>query len=75
MTRAWVNALPMDAADDLPKRPDDPLTLLRLQDLDPLSMDELHARIEVLEAEIARTRGKVDSATSHRATAESLFKR
>lgn len=65
----------MDVDNDLPKRQHDPLTLLRLQDLDPLSVDELHARIAALEGEIERTRAKVSAAASHRATAENLFKR
>lgn len=65
----------MDADDNLPKRRDDLLTLIRLQDLDPFSVDELHARISALEAEIARTRGKIEAAVNHRATAEGLFKR
>lgn len=75
MGGAWVNAWRMDPDNDLPKRPGDPLTLLRLQDLDPLSVDELHARIAALEGEIERTRAKIATAASHRASAESLFKR
>ncbi|ARS25868.1 DUF1192 domain-containing protein [Sphingomonas sp. KC8] len=65
----------MDADDNLPKRRDDLLTLIRLQDLDPFSVDELQARISALEAEIARTRCKIEAAVNHRATAEGLFKR
>jgi uncharacterized small protein (DUF1192 family) len=65
----------MDLDDLLPKTPGDPLVLLGKQDLDPFSVDELNARIAVLEAEIARIRKKLDFALNHRATAESLFKR
>ncbi len=75
MERASVNAPRMDVDDNLPRRTDDPLTLLRLQDLDPFSVDELNARIASLEAEIARVRGKIDAAVNHRASAESLFRR
>jgi uncharacterized small protein (DUF1192 family) len=44
----------MDMEDYVPKRADDPLALLLKQDLDPLSIDELHARIALLENEIDR---------------------
>ncbi len=56
-------------------KPDDPLTALTRQDLDPLSMAELDTRIAALEAEITRTRGKKDRAVNHRASADGLFKR
>jgi len=60
----------------LPRRSaDDPLSALRRQDLDPLSIDELKQRITVLEAEIARTRAKLDAASSFRSAADALFKR
>ncbi len=65
----------MDLEDLLPKTPGDPLTALARQDLDPLSVDELNARIEGLEAEIVRTRAKISAAVNHRSSAESLFKR
>lgn len=65
----------MDLDDILPKRPDDPLVQLVRQDLDPLSNDELQARIQILEAEIARCRTRMDKAVNHRATAEGLFRR
>jgi uncharacterized small protein (DUF1192 family) len=70
-----VNDLPMDLDDILPKNPGDPLVMLMKQDLDPLSVDELTARIATLEAEIARARAKIDHAVNHRAKAEGLFKR
>ena len=65
----------MDAEDLLPRSPGDPLALLLRQDLDPLSRDELTARIAALEAEIARCRAKIDFAVNHRATADELFRR
>lgn len=62
--------------DDLVARgPNDPLALLVRQDLDPLSQDELAARIAVLEAEIVRTQSHIRAAATHRSTAESLFRR
>ncbi|MFD1610776.1 DUF1192 domain-containing protein [Sphingomonas tabacisoli] len=65
----------MDLDDILPKTPGDPLTLLVKQDLDPLSVEELHGRIAVLEAEIARAKSKIERAVNHRASADALFKR
>jgi uncharacterized small protein (DUF1192 family) len=65
----------MDLDDLLPDKPDDPLTLLTKQDLDPLSVEELRGRIEILEAEIARVKAKLDASISFRANADELFKR
>ena len=65
----------MDPDDILPKQPGDPLAALTRQDLDPLSVDELHARIATLEAEIVRARTRIDRAVNHRANADSLFRR
>ncbi len=65
----------MDLEDLFPSKPDDPLTLLTRQDLDPLSVDELQERIRLLEAEIERVRAKIDAAVNHRASAEALFKK
>jgi uncharacterized small protein (DUF1192 family) len=65
----------MDLDEIFAGTPDDPLTALTRQDLDPLSVTELEARITVLEAEIGRTRGKKDRAVNHRASADGLFKR
>lgn len=59
--------------DDLP-RPGDPLDAVRRTDLDPFSVHELEARIRMLEAEVARTRAKLDGAKSFRAGADALFK-
>ena len=63
----------MDLEELFPDKPGDPLTLLVRQDLDPLSVDELHARIAALEGEIARVRAKINAAVNHRASAEDLF--
>jgi uncharacterized small protein (DUF1192 family) len=73
--RATVNAAAMDLDELFPDRPDDPLTLLTRQDLDPLSVDELNARILILEAEIARVKAKLQNAVNFRASAEGLFKK
>lgn len=66
---------PMDLEDLFPSKPDDPLVTLAKQDLDPFSIDELHARIEALKAEIARVEAHIDAASKHRSAAEQLFKR
>ncbi|MGI4731760.1 MAG: DUF1192 domain-containing protein [Janthinobacterium lividum] len=63
----------MDMDDHLPVRPD-LLSLLARQDLDPLSVAELQARVAALEAEIARTRAHAGRAVEHRAVADSLFR-
>jgi uncharacterized small protein (DUF1192 family) len=65
----------MDADDLFPKSGSDPLVALAKQDLDPLSVEELKARIVSLESEIARAQAKINKAVNHRASAESLFKR
>jgi uncharacterized small protein (DUF1192 family) len=65
----------MDLDELFPSKPDDPLVQLARQDLDPLSIDELHARIASLEAEIARVRAKIDVSVNHRASAEELFRK
>jgi uncharacterized small protein (DUF1192 family) len=72
---AAVNACAMDLDELFPDKPDDPLTLLTKQDLDPLSVDELHARITILEAEVARVKAKLESSVNFRASADSLFKK
>jgi len=41
--------------------------------LDKLSMDELHARVEMLEKEIERLRGEVVRKRAHEAAASELF--
>ncbi len=70
-----VNVAAMDLDELFPNKPDDPLTLLSRQDLDPLSVDELRARIEALEAEIARVTAKLENAVNFRASADELFKK
>jgi uncharacterized small protein (DUF1192 family) len=65
----------MDLDELFPAKPQDPLTQLVKQDLDPLSVEELHARIEALEGEIARVRAKIDASVTHMSAAEALFKK
>ena len=65
----------MDLEDLFPSKPGDPLVELARQDLDPMSIEELNARIDALKAEIARVEAHMDRATKHRSAAEELFKR
>ena len=65
----------MDLDELFPDKPGDPLTLLVKQDLDPLSVEELQARIAKLESEIARVKAKIEAAVNHRASADALFKK
>ena len=65
----------MDVEELFAKRPDDPLTALGRQDLDPWSVEELYGRVTALEDEIARTKAKLAAAVNHRASADALFKR
>ncbi len=65
----------MEPDDTQPRRAGDPLDALARFDLDPLSVEELGARIAGLEAEIERTRHHMSRAVNHRASADSLFKR
>ena len=65
----------MDMDDHLPVRSTDPVAQLARQDLDALSVEELDARIDALEAEIVRSRRRREYAVRHRADADSLFKR
>ena len=66
----------MDLDDLMPRRKDDdPLAALAKQDLDRFSVDELEARIAVLEAEIERTRTKLEGSRSFRSAADALFKK
>jgi uncharacterized small protein (DUF1192 family) len=64
----------MDLDELFPDKPGDPIALLAKQYMDPLSIDELHARIAKLESEIARVRAKIDSAVNFRASADAIFK-
>lgn len=61
--------------DDPRPVPNDPLAPLIAQDLDPLSVDELEARIAALEREIVRSRHHLERAVNHRASADALFRR
>jgi uncharacterized small protein (DUF1192 family) len=65
----------MDLDDLFPSKPDDPLKQLKKQDLDPMSIEELEARIEALKEEIARVEAHIARATAHRSAAEELFKK
>jgi uncharacterized small protein (DUF1192 family) len=65
----------MDIDDLTPRKKEDALTAVVRQDLDPLSVDELRERIVRLEAEIVRTKAKLDGATKFRSAADSLFKK
>ncbi len=70
-----VNDSAMDLDELFPSKPDDPVEALKKQDLDPLSIDELGARIEALKEEIARVEAHIARATTHRSAAEELFKK
>jgi uncharacterized small protein (DUF1192 family) len=65
----------MDLDDLFPSKPGDPLIELSKQDLDPMSIEELNARIEALKAEIARVEAHMQRAQVHRSAAEDLFKK
>ncbi len=65
----------MDLDELFPDKPGDPLKLLVKQDLDPLSVEELHNRITILESEIARVRAKIDASVNFRASADAIFKK
>jgi uncharacterized small protein (DUF1192 family) len=65
----------MDLDELFPDKPSDPLTLLVKQDLDPMSVEELHARIAILEGEIARVKAKIETSVNFRASADAIFKR
>jgi uncharacterized small protein (DUF1192 family) len=65
----------MDLDELFPSKPGDPLVELAKQDLDPLSIEELRARVEGLKAEIARVEAHMARAQAHRSAAEDLFKK
>jgi uncharacterized small protein (DUF1192 family) len=65
----------MDLEDLFPSKPGDPLVELAKQDLDPMSIEELQARVESLKAEIARVEDHMAQAEAHRSAAEDLFKK
>jgi uncharacterized small protein (DUF1192 family) len=65
----------MDEDDFFSSRPRDPLTQVTKQDLGPLSIDELKARIATLKGEIGRVETHMADATRHRSAADELFKK
>ena len=65
----------MDLDELFPNKPDDPLVALAKQDLDPMSIEELQARIEALNLEIARVQAHITKVETHRSAAEELFKK
>lgn len=65
----------VDLEELFPSKPGDPLVELGKQDLDPMSIEELQARIETLRAEIARVEAHMQRAQTHRSAAEELFKK
>jgi uncharacterized small protein (DUF1192 family) len=71
-----VNIPAMDMDEILPpRRADDPVAAAARQDLDPFSVAELEARIAALEAEIVRSRRKMEFAVNHKASADALFRK
>lgn len=65
----------MDMDELFARKPADPLVLMTRQDLDPLSVEELQERLEILAVETARVKQKLEGAVNHRASADALFKR
>ena len=63
----------MDLEELFPSKPGKPLAELAKQDLDPISIEELHARIEALQAEIVRVESHINRAQAHRSAADELF--
>lgn len=61
--------------DDLPLKKGSPLDHVVREDLDPLSLDQLKARISVLEAEILRAQADIERKSTHMSAAEALFKK
>jgi len=65
----------MDIDELFPSKPGDPLVEVGRQDLDPMSIEELQARIEALKAEIARVETHIARASAHRSAAEDIFRK
>lgn len=59
--------------DDLPRMRSDAAAQLAAEALDTYSQDELMARLQLLEAEIARVRAHHAKAADHRKIADALF--
>lgn len=64
----------MEADDSLPRRSRDLVAELARQDLDPFSVAELNERIDALQAEIARSKLRIERAVNQRASADALFR-
>jgi len=60
--------------DDRPRPRTDSAHSLAKEGLDSYSRDELDARIDLLEAEIARVRSHRDASKAHRIAADLLFR-
>jgi len=65
----------MDEDDFFSTRPADPVTLVCKQDLGPLSVAELHERIELLKGEVVRVERHLADSEAHRSAADELFRR
>jgi uncharacterized small protein (DUF1192 family) len=65
----------MDLDELFPSKPEDPLTALAKQDLDPMSLEELEERVEALKAEIARVETHMQRVRTDRSAADELFKK
>ncbi len=63
----------MDLDDLFSGKPSDPLTELGKQDLGPLSVAELDARIAALREEITRVENHMAEVARHKASADALF--
>lgn len=63
----------MDLDDLFSGKPADPLVELAKQDLGPLSVAELDARIAALRAEITRVENHMAKVARHKANADALF--
>ena len=61
--------------DDLPRPRGDAASKLAGEVLDSYSVDELNARIQLLEAEVVRIVAHRDKAKAHRVAADALFGR
>jgi len=75
LSRRRVNDSVVDLDDLFPSKPGDQLVELAKQDLDPMSIEELKARIESLKAEIARVESHMQRVQTHSSAAEELFKK
>lgn len=65
----------MDIDDDRPRKSDDAAHSLAAEDIDPLSLEELDIRIDLLRTEIKRCEARKQAASAHRLSADALFKK